>query len=318
MDKTSSPELKPAPFRDPYPGYIVIKSAALAINQTDAANQRLATYPTMLGIDVAGIVAAVGPDITRFKPGDRVVGYAISLAGKATARTEYTVIRSDCASAIPDSMSFESAIVLPLVVATAAYGLFGDATLGMEHPSMDPEPVDETILIWGGSSSVGGTALQLAKSAGYEVIATADTKDCDYVKSLGADYVVDDKSPRVVEEIASLLQKKNLAGALDGSGSEDTIIMLAHAIANATGERKVICLKKPPTGLPGGITAQLILSTSIIGTPLSEAIFEDYLPAALAEGRFKPVPEPSGVQGSVQFVDARRKGVAGKNVAVVS
>jgi NADPH:quinone reductase-like Zn-dependent oxidoreductase len=78
------------------------------------------------------------------------------------------------ASEIPDSILFESAVVIPLGCSTAALGLFQDAFLNLQFPTEPPQkPTGKMLLIWGGSSSVGSNAIQLAVAAGYEVITTA-------------------------------------------------------------------------------------------------------------------------------------------------
>ncbi|KAI8406924.1 hypothetical protein FOFC_12349 [Fusarium oxysporum] len=289
--KTSPLEVKEAPLTEPSSGHILVKNSAIAINPVDIANQYVgifiqpSQYPVILGEDVAGTVEAVGPDITAFKPGDRVLGYATSLATKDNAHSafqEYTVIRAECASKIPEGLSFERAAVLPLSLATAAWSLFGDVTLAMRYPSLNPTPIGETVLIWGGASSVGGSAVQLAKAAGYEVITTASAKNHEYVKSLGADHVFEYKSPQVTKDIASLLTGKKLAGAFDASGSEDGMNSASQSIVHADGLRKLICVRSA-SSVVAGVEAKTILAISIINTPVAKAVFGDYIPAALEQ-----------------------------------
>lgn len=326
--KTSPLEVKEAPLTEPSPGHILVKNSAIAINPVDIANQYVgifiqpSQYPIILGEDVAGTVEAVGPDVTAFKPGDRVLGYATSLATKDNAHSafqEYTVIRAECASKIPEGLSFEQAAVLPLSLATAAWSLFGDVTLAMRYPSLNPTPTGETVLIWGGSSSVGGSAVQLAKAAGYEVITTASAKNHDYVKSLGADHVFDYKSPQVTKDIASLLTGKKLAGAFDASGSEDGMDSASQSIVHADGIRKLICVRSVSSEVPG-VEAKTILSTSIISTPVAKAVFGDYIPAALEQGKFKAVPEAEvvgkGLEAVQLGINTLAKGVSAKKIVV--
>ncbi|KAM0344856.1 hypothetical protein ACHAPU_006986 [Fusarium lateritium] len=326
--KTSPLEVKEAPLTQPGEGHILVKNSAVAMNPVDIANQHMgifikeSQYPVILGEDVAGIVEAVGPDVTLFKPGDRVLGYATSLGSKDNANSafqEYTVIRAECASKIPQGLSFEQAAVLPLSLATASWALFGDATLKMKYPSLTPEPIEETVLIWGGASSVGGSAIQLAKAAGYEVITTASTKNHDYVKSLGADHVFDYKSPQVAKDIASLLTGKKLAGAFDASGSDDGMTSASQSIVHAEGLRKIICVRSPSSQVPE-VEAQTILSLSIINNPVAKAVFEDYVPAALEQGKFKAVPEAEVVGKGLESIqlglNTLAKGVSAKKIVV--
>ncbi|VTT64400.1 unnamed protein product [Fusarium fujikuroi] len=327
--KTSPLEVKEAPLTEPSSGHILVKNSAIAINPVDIANQYVgifiqpSQYPVILGEDVAGTVEAVGPDVTIFKPGDRVLGYATSLATKDNAHSafqEYTIIRAECASKIPERLSFEQAAVLPLSLATAAWSLFGDVTLAMRYPSLNPTPTEETVLIWGGSSSVGGSAVQLAKAAGYEVITTASAKNHDYVKSLGADHVFEYKSPQVTKDIASLLTGKKLAGAFDASGSEDGMNSASQSIVHADGLRKLICVRSVSSEV-AGVEAKTILSTSIINTPVAKAVFGDYIPAALEQGKFKAVPEAEvvgkGLEAVQLGINTLAKGVSAKKIVEI-
>ncbi|KAI6777216.1 hypothetical protein HG530_001161 [Fusarium avenaceum] len=326
--KTSPLEVKEAPLTQPGEGHILVKNSAVAMNPVDLANQHVgifiqaSQYPVILGEDVAGTVEAVGSGVTEFKTGDRVLGYATSLASKDNVNSafqEYTVIRAECASKIPENLSFEQAAVLPLSLATASWALFGDATLKMKYPSLTPEANGETALIWGGASSVGGSAIQLAKAAGYEVITTASAKNHDYVKSLGADHVFDYKSPQVTREIASLLTGKKFAGALEASGADDGMTNASQSIAHAEGLRKMICVRGASSTSPE-VQAQVILSTSIINTPVAKAVFADYVPAALEQGKFKAVPEAEVVGKGLESIqlglNTLAKGVSAKKIVV--
>jgi NADPH:quinone reductase-like Zn-dependent oxidoreductase len=71
-------------------------------------------------------------------------------------------------------------------MSTAACGLFQEDHLALQRSSALPKPTSKTLLVWGGSTSVGSNAIQLAVAAGYEVFTTASPKNFDYVKKLGA------------------------------------------------------------------------------------------------------------------------------------
>jgi NADPH:quinone reductase-like Zn-dependent oxidoreductase len=119
-----------------------------------------------------------------------VLGHAVGTDKDANnpaegAFQQYTIVLERMASPIPDTMPFEDAAVLPLAVSTAASGLFQADYLGLRHPSANAEPTGETVLVWGGSTSVGSNAIQLAAAAGYEAITTASPRNFSYVRSLG-------------------------------------------------------------------------------------------------------------------------------------
>lgn len=160
-----------------------------------------------------------GSDVQRFKPGDRITGMPLGFFGPRpiieSGFQTYVVLPAVVACHIPDSMSFEDACVIPLCLCTAATGMFDKTTLALAHPKIDPAPTGETLLIWGAASSVGCNAVQLAVSAGYEVVATCSSKNFDLAKKLGAKEVYDYTKEGAVEEIVSALKKTDFAGCLD-------------------------------------------------------------------------------------------------------
>jgi NADPH:quinone reductase-like Zn-dependent oxidoreductase len=112
-------------------------------------------------------------------------------------------------------------VVLPLAVSTACSGLYPKNLLNLPLPSATkPEKNGKAILIWGGASSVGATAIQLAAASGATIITTASPANHDLVKSLGADFVFDYKSSAVVEDIVEVLERAEFVGINDAIGEE--------------------------------------------------------------------------------------------------
>lgn len=139
----------------------------------------------------------------------------------------YTLVKEITAAGIPDSISFEEAVVLPQAVSTAAAALF----LKVSHdlplpPATGVKPTGKTILIWGGASSVGATAIQFADAAGLTVITTASAHNHEFVKSLGANAVFDYKSPTVVEDVARKLANTDFVGVFDAISEPPTFEMV--------------------------------------------------------------------------------------------
>ncbi len=129
---------------------------------------------TRLGRDVAGVVEAVGKDITQFKPGDEVFGICRgSLAEYAVTFERALVIK-------PANVSFEQAASVPLAGLTALQGL----REGKIQPG-------RKVLVNGATGGVGTFAVQIAKSLGAEVTAVCSTRNVDLVRSIGADRVID-------------------------------------------------------------------------------------------------------------------------------
>ncbi|MET8154512.1 NAD(P)-dependent alcohol dehydrogenase [Actinoplanes sp. NPDC049668] len=127
------------------------------------------------GRDFAGLVEAVGPAVTRFRPGDEVFG---DLGPADGAFAEYVSVAEDLVAARPPGLTPEHAAAIPLAGVTALQGLRGLAP-------------GQRILINGASGGVGTFAVQLAKAAGAEVTGVCGTRNVALVRSLGADHVVD-------------------------------------------------------------------------------------------------------------------------------
>ena len=113
--------------------------------------------------------------------------------------------------------------MLPLAISTAASGLYQKEFLGLPYPTAEPKPSGKTILVWGGSSSVGGTVIQLAVASGLEVVSTASEKNFALVKALGAKHVLDYSTETVVDDIVSLLKGREFVGGYDAISTPETI-----------------------------------------------------------------------------------------------
>jgi NADPH:quinone reductase-like Zn-dependent oxidoreductase len=131
---------------------------------------------TRAGFDVAGIVEAVGTNVTLFKPGDEVFG------GVGAAYSEYVVAREKGAIVLkPENMSFEEAAAIPIAAVTALQGLRDQGHI----------KAGQQVLVNGASGGVGTYAIQIAKAFGAEVTGVCSTRNVEMVRSLGADHVVD-------------------------------------------------------------------------------------------------------------------------------
>jgi NADPH:quinone reductase-like Zn-dependent oxidoreductase len=242
-------EVGPALYTPPAVDEVVVQVRAVAVNPVDGIPglaYRLIlpwlTFPAVIGGDVAGEVVEAGADVTRLRPGDRVLGHALGLERSRNRAAEgafqkYTVLMQHMVSQIPDDLSFEQAAVLPLALSVAATGVFQQDHLALPLPATAPADRGETVLVWGGSTSVGSNAIQLARCAGYQVIATASPRNFGYVRSLGAAAAVDYHSRTAVNEIIKALGDSPLAGTLAiGSGSLQAALSIASKVP---GRRRV-------------------------------------------------------------------------------
>lgn len=142
---------------------------------------------------------------------------------------KFTVASDIFTSGIPDSIVFENAVVLPLGLATAAAGLFSPEYLALTPPlpsvNQDSSVTDlskKFVLIWGGSSSVGNSAIQLLAAAGFTIVTTASPKNHEGLKALGASYVFDYSSSNSVKDIIKALDGHELIGVYDTISTEET------------------------------------------------------------------------------------------------
>jgi NADPH:quinone reductase-like Zn-dependent oxidoreductase len=351
-------EVGPAAYTPPRQNELVVRNHAVAINPVDWGIQRLGgalfnwiKLPAIIGSDVAGEVVEVGPGVSRFKVGDRVFGQALGTSKARTGPAEgafqdYTVLVDHMTAPIPDAMSYESAAVLPLAVSTAACGLFQKDYLALQHPSVPPKPTGRTLLVWGGSTSVGSNAIQLAVAAGYEVVSTASPRNFDYLKTLGASQVFDYNDKSAVCDIVATLKDKTIAGAIAiGTGSAGPCFDVVHACKGgkfvATASAAVSLDALPERGgLPAsmmftfvtsgiamaikarvqGIRTKFIFGDTLADNEVGPMLYADFLPKALAAGTYVAAPDPlvvgHGLESIQPAFDVQSKGVSARKIVV--
>jgi len=179
---------------------ILVAVKAIAVNPVDVkvrAGRGKETVaedpPRVIGWDASGVVEAIGPDVTLFNPGDEVF-YAGDVT-RSGSNAEYQLVDERIVGTKPKSLSHAEAAALPLTTITAFEAFFN--RLGIDR---DGGNKGESILIIGGGGGVGSIGIQLAKQAGLVVIATASRPGTTaWVRSLGADHVVDHRDDMVVQ-----------------------------------------------------------------------------------------------------------------------
>lgn len=173
---------------------LLVAIRAIAVNPVDykiraPKDQKVDPCPKVLGWDAAGVVEAVGPEVTLFAPGDEVF-YAGDLTRQGT-NSEFHLVDERIVGSKPQSLDFAHAAAFPLTSITA-YEAFFDR-LGID---VDGGNDGDTVLIVGGAGGVGSIAIQLAKIAGLKVIATASRPESiRWVEELGADHVINHREP---------------------------------------------------------------------------------------------------------------------------
>ncbi|KAI1759697.1 GroES-like protein [Hypoxylon sp. FL1150] len=298
----------PSPYPSASNGEIVIKVAATAVNPMDWYIQLLGEelftflqYPYVGGSDVAGTVAEVGAGVTNFKVGDRVMGFSANFDQRVGGFQNYVVVEAKIAAQIPADLSFTDACVLPLGLSTAACGLYQKDFLGLDPPSLSPKPNGKTLLIWAGASSVGSNAIQLAVASGYEVITTSSPKNFDLCKSLGASQVFDYNSPSIAQDLIAAFRGKTCAGGYAIiQGSEKVVF---EVVGKAEGAKFVAAATRVPE-VPADIEAKMVFGSTLKDNEVGPMVWGRFLPAALAQKKFRALPRPLVVGHGLEHVQA--------------
>jgi NADPH:quinone reductase len=182
-------ERKDGPFRtvevprpEPAAGELLVRIRASGVNPLDAkiragmAEHARQPLPAILGLDLAGTVAVVGEGVTNFRVGDDVYGMTGGVGGHQGSLAEYAAVDARLVARKPRNLSMREAASLPLVFITAWEGLVDRAQVR----------AGQKVLVQGGSGGVGHVTVQIARSFGAEVYATASAAKAGYIRSLGA------------------------------------------------------------------------------------------------------------------------------------
>jgi NADPH:quinone reductase-like Zn-dependent oxidoreductase len=166
----------------PGPGQVLVRVAASGVNPLDlriragTAGHARHPLPAILGIDMAGTVEAIGPDVDGFSLGEAVYGMTGGVGGVPGSLAEYTAVDARLLASKPQRLSMREAAALPLIVITAWEGLVDRARLA----------AGQTVLIQAGAGGVGHAAVQIARALGAEVFATHRGGHGEYLHSIGA------------------------------------------------------------------------------------------------------------------------------------
>lgn len=195
----------------PGEGEMLVRVRATGINRMDVI-QRQGNYPLpadatdVLGVELAGVVESLGSGVSRFKRGDRVMALVTS-----GAYADWAVVHAASALPIPEGMSFEEAGAFPETYFTVWTNVFERAALKK----------GETLLVHGGTSGIGTTALMLAKAFGARVIVTAGSPEkCTACLKLGADGAINYRTQDFVAAAKDMTQGRGPDVILDMVGGD--------------------------------------------------------------------------------------------------
>jgi NADPH2:quinone reductase len=202
FDRYGEPDvmhLKDVPVPEPQDGEVLIRIGYAGVNPADSKTRAgLGTragvaFPFVTGMDAAGVVEQTGANVTEFSPGDRLVTWG-TVHGKLWGTyAELVRVSVRNVSPMPKSLNFAQAAAIPVASLTAFQSLFH-----AENGGMIP---GQKVVIHGAAGGVGSFAVQFAKSGGLLVAATCGTANVEYVRSLGADRVIDYKTEDVCRAV---------------------------------------------------------------------------------------------------------------------
>lgn len=237
--------------------------------------------PAVLGIELAGTVEAVGSGASRFQVGDRVMGPL----GRLGAYAEFVAVAETNLVHTPESLDDVQAAGIPVAAVAAWLSLY----------QAGPIAAGQRILIHGAAGGLGGYSVQYAKQAGAEVFATASAAHLDYIRSLGADHVIDYRSRRFESVAHGIDLVLDYVGGevLDRSWevlTPDGAIVSAAApdilVRTPAGRRGLWFVNKADATLLERLAAEIAQGALI--SKLSEVLGFDDIPAAIERNRTGP------------------------------
>ena len=234
------------PVPDLVAGSVRLRVAAAAVNRADLM-QRQGMYPPppgaseLLGLECAGVISEVAPDVEGWRPGDRAMAL---LAGGGYA--EETVVHAGSLMPVPEALSLEQAAAIPEVFLTVFLNVFQLGGL----------PPGGTALVHGGGSGIGTAAIQLVRAAGAKIVVTAGSEEkCRRCRELGADVAVNYRTGDFASEALEATGGRGVDVVLDSIGAP---YLEANLKALAVGGRLVLI------GLMGGARVEINLAALLV------------------------------------------------------
>ncbi len=227
----------------PVPGIesdeVLVKVKATSINRVDIVIRNgypglNLNFPHIPGGDISGVIESTGSDVRMFKNGDRVIAWPLVVKDKDKwtiknrpglspnrkffgmelngSYAEYTVVPENSLIRLPDNVTFEDAACLPIAGLTAYHALFGVGNIQS----------GQNFFIWGGTSGLGTIAVQLAKSTGAKVFATAGNEEkTEFLKNLGVDYIFNHyENKNILKEVLEITDGTGVDVVLDYVGPQ--------------------------------------------------------------------------------------------------
>ena len=251
------------------PTEILVRLKAAGINPIDTKLRSRGTFqpdrlPSVLGCDGAGIVEAIGREVTKFKVGDQVYFCNGGLGFHQGNYAELTTIDEKFAAHKPKSLSFEEAAAAPLVLITAWEALYDRCNLQVALQAASPS---RNVLIHAGAGGVGHVAIQLAKLRGASVCTTVGSEaKARFVRGLGADLAIAYKQTDFVEAALAWTNGEGVEMALDTVGGK--LIEQTFPAVQIYGD--IVTILEPPVDISWKVarTRNLRFSFELMLTPM--------------------------------------------------
>ncbi len=316
----------------PGPNDLLIAVKSIALNPIDW-HQRdhgfaIASYPAVPGSDIAGTVVSVGSSVPSDapQPGTRVAAFAPCFFVKGApdygALQTRVLVPAENVVPLPQGMSFNEESVLPMAVLTAWSGWY---TIGLPRDVAYKAPDKMGMLVWGGASSIGSAAVQVARLMGFQIYVTASEKHHGYLKGLGASTVFEYRAEDVVERIVRAAKEDGVTVRMgfDAVGQlESCLQILKELKGDGTAMlAEAVPLSADSMKLEG-------VETRFVAAPLDENerseffhfVFRIWLKEKLESGEFVPSPKiqvvAGGLEAAQEALNVLKKGVSGMKLVL--
>lgn len=243
------------------PGFVLVEVYAAGVNPSDWKIRqglfhqwRPLNFPATLGGDFSSVVKEVGEGVTDFKPGDEVYGRAIAFGDSTGSFAELVLADAKTIALKPKNINYAEAAALPLVGVSAYQAI-------VEHINLQS---GQKILIHGGAGGIGALAIQIAKHLGAYVIVTAGSGDLNYVRSIGADEVIDYKSQDFTQLVSDVDAVFDTVGgevftkSLSVIKKDGMIVSMAHPETGLHNQARVVAQQTDVTNERLAKLAQLV------------------------------------------------------------
>lgn len=319
-------------------GEAAIKITATAINPVDWKIREygffIQEWPTVLGSDAAGEVVAVGPDTSRVSVGDRVFFQGIIGRNDFSTFQQYCKMPEVLLSKTPSSISDDEAAGISLATIAATTAFYDKSGQGLAAPwdeGGDKVGKGKSVVVLGGSSSVGQYAIQLARLSGFErIITNASAAHHDFLSGLGA-HVVLDRSKSNPEDFVAAIGELPLEFVFDTISVAETQELGVKILqTNKTENSRVVLVQQvnkdaQKLGQEGDIKVAVQGVLGLGSSPTLRYLSEPLLKhlggedGYIARGLFKPnrvIISEGGLEKLEQALELNKRGVSGHKVVV--